>query len=104
LEGVKIYNAAAARLTGEYRRMILTLHEYRAPYAGKSIAFIKQQNVAHSQEVLLNQRKPCKKKKLSKRSELEDANHTGIYSDRFAGCPEEPSPGGGREETAALER
>jgi len=105
LEGIKIHTASTARLTAEFRRMVLTLHQYRAPYAGKSIAFIKQQNVAQTQDVQLNQGKRSKKKKLAKRSELEDAKPTGVhYDDRFGDLAEEPGPGGSREKTAALER
>lgn len=50
-EAIKILNAAAARLTSEYRRLALALKAYRAPVAGKSVAFIRQQNVAQEQQV-----------------------------------------------------
>jgi hypothetical protein len=51
MEGIKVLNAAASRLTGEFRRTVLSLRAYRAPVASKSVSFIKMQAVAEHQDV-----------------------------------------------------
>ncbi|MCL2647948.1 MAG: hypothetical protein FWD61_13195 [Phycisphaerales bacterium] len=45
-ESVKIYNAAATRLMSELRKFALALRDYRLGPNRKSVAFIRQQNVA----------------------------------------------------------
>ncbi|MCL2648585.1 MAG: hypothetical protein FWD61_16540 [Phycisphaerales bacterium] len=45
-EVVKVYNAAATRLMGEFRKSALALRDYRLGPNRKSVAFIRQQNVA----------------------------------------------------------
>jgi hypothetical protein len=44
-EAVKVYNAAAARLQGELRRLALAIRAYRLPPGQKSFSVINQQNV-----------------------------------------------------------
>lgn len=51
LEAVKVYNAAAARLQGEIRRLALAIRQYRAPVATRTFTVVEQQNVATKQEV-----------------------------------------------------
>lgn len=59
VEAIQIYNAAAARLLSELRRLALAIREYRSPTSGKSSKVehivrqeIHQQNVSHGgQEV-----------------------------------------------------
>jgi len=46
LEGVKIYNAATTRLMSEFRKFALAVRDYRLGPSRKSVAFIRQQNVA----------------------------------------------------------
>ncbi len=51
-EAAKIYATAATRLTGEFRRLVLALRQYRQPTPKRSITFVKQQNlVAGGQQV-----------------------------------------------------
>lgn len=45
------YYKAAARLLGEFRRSVLALKDYRAPAPQKNLTLVKQQNVAHSQQI-----------------------------------------------------
>lgn len=45
-EAAALYNAAAARLMGEFRKMTLALREYRTPAVSKHLTVVKQQNVA----------------------------------------------------------
>lgn len=45
LEAVKVYNAAAARLQGEIRRLALAIRQYRMPAGQKSFSVVHQQNV-----------------------------------------------------------
>lgn len=45
-ELVKALNAAAVRLTGEFRRLALALRTYRQPISTKHFTVVKQQNVA----------------------------------------------------------
>ena len=46
LEHAEVYNSAAARLLGEFRRTVLALREYRAPIASKQVTLVQQQNLA----------------------------------------------------------
>lgn len=50
-EAVKVFNAAAARLQGELRRLALAIRQYRAPVSTKTFTVVEQQNVASKQEV-----------------------------------------------------
>lgn len=56
-EEVKTYSAAAARLTGEFRRLALGLRQYRQPISTKHFTVVKQQNLAngHQQVAYLDQ-------------------------------------------------
>jgi len=45
LEAVKVFNAAAARLQGELRRLALAIRQYRMPAGQKSFSVVHQQNV-----------------------------------------------------------
>jgi len=51
LEQAKVYNAAAARLLGEFRRIILALKKYREPTPPQNFMLVRQQNVAQHQQV-----------------------------------------------------
>jgi hypothetical protein len=51
VEAMKLYSAAATRLTGELRRLALALRQYRCPIPKRSVTFVRQQNVAGSQQV-----------------------------------------------------
>ena len=51
LEAIKIYNAAAARLQSELRRVALSIRTYRSPVSPKQFTIVEQQNVAQQQEV-----------------------------------------------------
>jgi hypothetical protein len=46
IEDKEVYNSAAARLLGEFRRMALALKEYRTSTAPKQLTVVEQQNVA----------------------------------------------------------
>jgi len=45
-ERAALYNAAAVRLMGEFRKTSLALREYRTPVVPKQVTVVKQQNVA----------------------------------------------------------
>lgn len=45
-EEAAIYNAAAVRLMGEFRRTTLALREYRTPVVPRQVTVVKQQNLA----------------------------------------------------------
>lgn len=45
LEAVKVFNAAAARLQGELRRLALAIRQYRLPVGQKTFSVVHQQNV-----------------------------------------------------------
>ena len=60
LEQAKVYNAAAARLLGEFRRIILALKKYREPTPPpKNFLLVKQQNVAQNQQVAYVEGEPA---------------------------------------------
>ena len=46
LDHAEVYNAAAARLLGEFRRTVLALRDYRCPMAPKQVTLVQQQNLA----------------------------------------------------------
>ena len=46
IEAAKVYSAAAARLTGEVRRLGLAIHRFRQPVSTKHFTVVKQQNLA----------------------------------------------------------
>ena len=46
VDAAAVYNAAAARLMGEFRKTSLALREYRTPVVPKNVTVVKQQNVA----------------------------------------------------------
>lgn len=48
LEEIKIYTMAAARLTGEFRRLALGLNQYRQPAPRRSFTLIRQQNLSQA--------------------------------------------------------
>lgn len=45
-EAAALYNAAAVRLMGEFRKTSLALREYRTPVVPKHVTVVKQQNLA----------------------------------------------------------
>jgi hypothetical protein len=51
LDQAKLYNAAAARLLGEFRRTVLALKKYREPTPARNFMLVKQQYVAQNQQV-----------------------------------------------------
>jgi len=51
VEALRILSAAAARLSGELRRMVLALRSYRSPVVTKAVTFVKMQAVAENQDV-----------------------------------------------------
>ena len=51
METLRILNAAAARLSGELRRMVLALRSYRSPIVTKAVTYVKMQAVAENQDV-----------------------------------------------------
>lgn len=53
-EAANIYNSAAAKLLGEFRRCVLALREYRLPVAVKNVTVVKQQNVAAGNQQIAN--------------------------------------------------
>lgn len=57
IEAAKAYAAAAARLTGEFRRLALAIRQYRQPISTKHFTVVRQQNVSsgHQQIAYLDQ-------------------------------------------------
>ena len=105
LEVTRIVNGAAARLTGEMRRMALALKAYRAPVPAKSVNFIKMQAVAERQAVQYVDHGHSSEQRIvsSSRSELEaEPSNGGGYGGRFADQAEGPGEGGCRQEPAAV--
>lgn len=45
-EAARLFNAAAVRLMGEFRKTSLALREYRTPVVPKQVTVVKQQNLA----------------------------------------------------------
>jgi hypothetical protein len=107
IDHVKVFNAAAIRLTGEFRRLALALRTYRSPVTPTGV------NV--QQVTYVDRPKPARKKvALSAQSQLEDNAAPGDGHDTgpargprriFAG--EEPAAGGSRShqrlQTAAVD-
>jgi hypothetical protein len=93
-EAIKVYNAAAARLSGEFRRLALALWKYRSPAVTKTATFVKMQAVAEHQNVrFVDQSSPGKADEgivFARRSEVEGKNPSGD--------PNEPDLNGIREE------
>ena len=59
LELAKVYNAAAARLLGEFRRTVLALKKYREPTPPQNFMLVRQQNVAQHQQVAYVEGEPA---------------------------------------------
>jgi len=53
VDEAKVYNAAAAKLLGEFRRTALALKQYREPTPARQYMMVKQQNIAAQQQVAL---------------------------------------------------
>ena len=45
-EMIEVINAAATKLTAEFRRLCLAVREYRAPITPKNVTLVRQQNLA----------------------------------------------------------
>jgi len=53
VDEAKVYNAAAAKLLGEFRRTALALKQYREPTPARQYTMVRQQNIAAQQQVAL---------------------------------------------------
>jgi len=53
IEQAKLYNDAATKLLGEFRRLALAIKEYREPTAARQFTLIRQQNVAREQQIAM---------------------------------------------------
>lgn len=103
LEAVKVYNAAAARLQGELRRLALAIRTYRAPVSPKTFTVVEQQNVATRQEVTFHsydtEHKKFHSRDIEVGSEPQESNHANLR-DNGQG----PQPGADRlRKSGALE-
>lgn len=93
------YNGAAARLTGEFRRLALALREYRSPISGKQTKIehtvIHQQNVTSGQQEVSyvdagegGSRATCRDIEMNGK----DKQKEGIVDVEDRLTPKEPSP------------
>ncbi|HEY8751418.1 MAG TPA: hypothetical protein VIM11_25790 [Tepidisphaeraceae bacterium] len=105
LEAVKIYSALAVRLSGELRRTISELRQYRSP-SSKQVSFIKLQAVAEHQNVhyVAAGESTPEKIVLVERDPVEGAQHDAAIGGRFAVQESQPCGSGQtkRQEAAAV--
>jgi hypothetical protein len=95
LEAAKVYNQAATRLMGEFRRFALAIKQYQQPPSAKSFAVIHQQNVAAGtagqQNSYVDQSKPGETQVSlsSRQTELGDKAQVEPIGGRFGAENEE---------------
>ena len=103
---IRVLNAAAARLLGEFRRLALAIRAYRQPAGQKSFSVVHQQNVVSTGQQLVQLNASPAKETLRVRGELEGSPvERRIHGESRVG--EEPPPSGlgshQRAEAAALD-
>jgi hypothetical protein len=95
LEAAKVYNQAATRLMGEFRRFALAIKQYQQPPSAKSFAVIHQQNVAAGtagqRNSYVDQSRPGETQVSlsSRQTELGDKAHVEPIGGRFGAENEE---------------
>ncbi|MCY2987814.1 MAG: hypothetical protein NTY19_08125 [Planctomycetota bacterium] len=101
-EEAKVYSTAAVRLTGEFRRLALALRQYRQPLLPKrSVAFIKQQNVAAGDQQVAYLAPGIPKNQIPFNSSGgEQASRRLGHAPGSSVIPESPAYGGRSEEPA----
>jgi len=105
IDEAKVYNAAAAKLLGEFRRTALALKQYREPTPARQYTMVRQQNIAAQQQVAL----------VDGRGEKPDVGEDSVHEKKLANtqkggrnaltyqpveqlAPEESATGGRRQE------